>query len=56
MKRFPDDWNLFIDVDGDGFVRVDVNQSDHPTKDSQEFPSPEWIASNVQNHVKGLSQ
>lgn len=56
MKRFSDDWGLFIDVDGGGFVRVDGSRSDHPSASSKEFPSPEWIASNVQNHVEGLSQ
>ena len=49
MKRFPKDFTLYIDVNGDGFVKVNE-------KVSKEFPSPQWIAQNVQAHVEGLSQ
>ena len=49
MKRFPKDFTLYIDVNGDGFVKVNE-------KVSKEFPTSQWIAQNVQAHVEGLSQ
>jgi hypothetical protein len=53
MKRFPDEWSLFIDVFGDGFVRAKDRLGYHPAT-SNAFPPPEWIARNVQYHVEGL--
>ncbi|KAL7519041.1 hypothetical protein ACHAWX_003839 [Stephanocyclus meneghinianus] len=54
MKRFPENWCLFVDVYGDGFVQVGANGSRQPSADSKEFPSSEWIVTNVQAHVQGL--
>jgi hypothetical protein len=54
MKRFPENWCLFVDVHGDGFVQVRANGLVQPSADSKEFPSSEWIVRNVQAHVQGL--
>jgi hypothetical protein len=53
MKRFPDPWRMFIDINGDGFVRADTDQ---PNADSKKFPSGEWIVKYVQRHLEGLSR
>ena len=54
MKRFPSEWQLFIDLNGDGFVKAN-DRLGLPT-DQKDYPPPEWIARNVQYHVEGLSQ
>lgn len=53
MKRFPEEWSLFIDAFGDGFVRAKDRLGYHPGT-SNAFPPGEWIARNVQYHVEGL--
>jgi len=51
MKRYPAEWAVYVDVNGDGFVATKGTQSGGSDK---QFPSPEWIAQRVQAHVKGL--
>ena len=56
MKRFPREFNMYIDVNGDGFVKVNEKVTNRLSVDSKEFPSSQWIVKNVQAHVEGLSQ
>jgi hypothetical protein len=58
MKRYPKDWTVYVDVDGDGFVEAKNfnDRSGIGGGTMQSFPSPEWIAQRVQAHVEGLSQ
>ena len=58
MKRYPKDWTVYVDVNGDGFVEA-MNDNDRGFGgvgggNTQSFPSPEWIAQRVQAHVEGL--
>jgi hypothetical protein len=59
MKRYPKDWTVYVDVNGDGFVEA-KNDNDRSGGagggTTKSFPSPEWIAQRVQAHVEGLSQ
>jgi hypothetical protein len=56
MKRYPKDWTVYVDVNGDGFVEAknDEDRSGIGGGTTQSFPSPEWIAQRVQAHVEGL--
>jgi hypothetical protein len=56
MKRYPKDWTVYVDVNGDGFVEAmnDNDRSGIGGGTTQSFPSPEWIAQRVQAHVEGL--
>ena len=59
MKRYPKDWTVYVDVNGDGFVEA-MNDNDRGFGgvgggNTQSFPSPEWIAQRVQAHVMELS-
>jgi hypothetical protein len=59
MKRYPKDWTVYVDVNGDGFVEA-KNDNDRRggvgSGTTKSFPSPEWIAQRVQAHVEGQSQ
>ncbi|KAL7534135.1 hypothetical protein ACHAXR_010430 [Thalassiosira sp. AJA248-18] len=55
MKRFPADWTVFVDVQGDGFVEAKGTQSVIDSS-AKQFPSPEWIVQRVQAHVEGMSK
>ena len=58
MKRYPKDWTVYVDINGDGFVKAkndgrgDVGWG----MTTKRFPPPEWIAQRVQAHVEGLLQ
>jgi hypothetical protein len=59
MKRYPNDWTVYVDVSGDGFVEATKNNRMATgvgvgVSSSNHFPSPEWIAMRVQAHVEGL--
>ena len=58
MKRYPKDWTVYVDMNGDGFVEAknDEDKSGIGGGTTQTFPSPEWIAQRVQAHVEGLSR
>jgi hypothetical protein len=59
MKRYPKDWTVYVDVNGDGFVEA-KNDNDRSGGvgggSTKSFPSSEWIAQRVQAHVEGQSQ
>lgn len=54
MKRFPKDWEVFVDVDGDGFVDVTDEGRSYPLGSgaSKEIPPMEWIVSKVEAHAQ----
>ena len=67
MKRYPNDWSVYVDVYGDGFVEATTNDgtTTKPITNTgsyslasaeTQFPSPEWIAMKVQAHVQGLTR
>jgi len=49
MRRFPRDWELFVDIDGSGFEMVD---SVPASAVGAKGPSMEWISSCVKNFMK----
>jgi len=53
MKRYPDDWSVYVDVYDDGFVEA-RGPTQHNSSDKA-FPSSEWITQRVEAHVQGLS-
>ena len=54
MKRFPSNWSVYVDVYGDGFVEAKGNNQQVNASSDKQFPSPEWIAQKVKDHVEGL--
>ena len=52
MKRFPADWSVYVDVYGDGFVEARGGML--PDGSDKQFPSAQWIAQQVEQHVRGL--
>jgi len=52
MKRYPDDWSVYVDVYDDGFVEA-RGPTQHNSSDKA-FPSSEWITQRVEAHVQGL--
>lgn len=52
MKRFPADWSVYVDVYGDGFVEARGGML--PDGSDKQFPTPQWIAQQVEMHVRGL--
>ena len=61
MKRYPKDWTVYVDVNGDGNGFVEAKNDNDRSGGAgggttKSFPSPEWIAQRVQAHVEGLSQ
>ena len=48
MRRFPRDWELFVDTDGSGFEMVDsISAASVPAKG----PSNDWVASCVKQYM-----
>ena len=52
MKRYPEDWSVYVDVYDDGFVEA-RGPTQHDISDKA-FPSSEWITQRVEAHVQGL--
>ena len=52
MKRYPEDWSIYVDVYDDGFVEA-RGPTQHDSTDKA-FPSSEWITQRVEAHVQGL--
>ena len=52
MKRYPEDWSVYVDVYDDGFVEA-RGPTQHDRSDKA-FPSSEWITQRVEVHVQGL--
>jgi len=48
MRRFPDDWQCYIDTDGNGFELVDSAPANTVGKQG---PDNEWIAACVKRHM-----
>jgi hypothetical protein len=50
MRRYPKDWEVYVDADGNGFELADV------AKESQirgkKGPPMEWIAGCVKRHME----
>lgn len=48
MRRFPDDWQCYIDIDGSGFELVDSAPANTVAKTG---PDNDWIAGCVKRHM-----
>jgi len=48
LRRFPDDWQCYVDVDGSGFELVDSAPANTVPKQG---PDNEWIAGCVKRHM-----
>jgi len=46
MKRYPKDWTVYVDGNGDGFVEAKNDNASGGAGGgtTKSFPSPEWIA------------
>ena len=49
MRRFPRDWEVFVDADGSGFELADVAPA---SKVGKKGPPMEWIAGCVKRHLQ----
>ncbi len=54
MKRFPQKWGVFLDVNGEGFIDVTGN-APSGAEGSKRFPPIEWIVGRVQEYIQKLS-
>ncbi len=59
MKRYPNDWTVYVDMNGDGFVEATTKNNGMTSiipSEEKQFPSPEWISRRVQAHVEWLTR
>jgi len=55
IKRFPQKWGVFLDVNDEGFVDVTGN-APSGAEGSKTFPPIKWIVGRVQEHIQKLSR
>mmetsp|Transcript_7663 Transcript_7663/g.17903 ORF Transcript_7663/g.17903 Transcript_7663/m.17903 type:complete len:392 (+) Transcript_7663:61-1236(+) len=48
LKRYPDPWTVYVDVDDDGFYEAKGGPMSPVDSSDKQLPSPEWIALKVQ--------
>ena len=56
LKRYPDPWKVFVDVDDEGFDEAKGGPTPPVDSSDKQLPSPDWIALKVQAYIEGLSQ
>ena len=56
LKRYPDPWTVFVDLDDDGFYEAKGGPMPPVDSSDKQLPSPDWIALKVQAYIDGLQK